>query len=233
MHRALSALLPVRNAQGTLERTILEWLEILPELTPNTEIIVVDDASCDATIEVAAELMAQYPQLRVFRQAPPRGWHASLLTAMDRSRGEILFIPDAQCVVGLNELPRVWRLLNGCEVVLALPASRATHKDDGAGAGGYQLGFRHVFESLRSALSGRSALVAALQAGGYQFLEAEAALRHPPMAAYRTASLARKLFARPTAGPMAGPQNAPLQAVPGRLGPPNYLSRLRELARGQ
>ncbi len=234
MHRVLSALMPLRNVQGILQNTILEWLEVLADLTPQTEIVVVDDASSDATIEVALELMAQYPQLRVTRHATPRGWHASLLTALERSRGEILFFPDADCVLGLNELPRLWRALNRYEVILAWPRRDAAVEWDAGLAGGYQIGFRRVFESLRHALGGRSALVAALQAGGYRFLETEVAWRHPPTGVYRAACMARRLFVGPagqrTADTLERASEAASSARPHR---PNYLDRLRQLARGQ
>lgn len=234
MHPALSALMPLRNVQGSLETKVLEWLEVLTELTPRTEIIVVDDASSDATIEVALELMTQYPQLRVVRHATPRGWHASLVAAMDRSRGDILFFPDANCALGLNELPRLWGTLNQYEVILAWPRRDAAVKWEGGAVGGYQLGFRWVFEGLRHALVSRLALVAALRAAGHSFLETEVALRHPPVAVYRAACRARKLFVGPGAQPTAeAPPLASEPAQAARPSRPNYLQRLRQLARDQ
>lgn len=234
MQRALSALMPLRNVQGSLESIILEWLEVLTELTPKTEIVVVDDASSDATIEVALELMTQYPQLRVLRHRTPRGWHASLLTAMERSHGEVLVFPDPDCALGLNELPRLWLLLDQYEVVLAGPNSDAIQEWGESAGGGYQLGFRRAFESVRDMLAGRSALVAALRAGGYRFIETQVALRYPPMARYRAACQARKLFVS-RAPERTGDSAAPPAelAMPARPNRPNYLSRLREFARGQ
>lgn len=233
MHCVLSALMPLRNVQGILESTVLEWLEVLTDLTPQTEIVVVDDASCDATIEVALELMAQYPQLRVTRHATPRGWRASLLTAMERCRGEILFFPDPECILGLNELPRLWRALNRYEAILASPRPDTDIEWEGAPAGGYQIGLRRVFESLRHALGDRAELVAALRSAGYRFLETHVALRHPPLGAYRAACMARKLFLGPTGQrPADRPVRSNEHASAG-LNRPNYLQRLRQLARGQ
>lgn len=233
MHRVLSALMPLRNVQGILETLVLEWLEVLTELTPQTEIVVVDDASCDATIEVAQELMTQYPQLRVARHATPRGWHACLLTAMERCRGEILFFPDADCGLGLNALPRLWRALNRYEVVLACPRWNEGLEWGGA-AGGYQLGVRQVLESVRHALGDRAGLVAALRSAGCRFLETEVALRHPPVGIHRTACLARRLFAaRPWDRLPEKPAPATEPASSAGANRPNYLRRLRQLARRQ
>jgi len=231
---ALSALMPLRNVQAILEPIILEWLEVLTELTPKTEIVLVDDASSDATVEVALELMIQYPQIRVMRHATPRGWRASLLTAMEGSRGEILVFPDPESALGLNALPKLWRLLDQYEVILAGPNCDVVQPWGEAAPGGYQMGSRRVFESLRDVLGDRAQLVAALQAGGYRFLQTEVSRRYPPMATYRAACLARKLFWKPTAERTAGTGATSTESA-SAAGPnrPNYLARLRQYARGQ
>ena len=37
-------------------------LEVLPELTPRWDVLVMDNGSTDATVEVAHELVGRYPQ---------------------------------------------------------------------------------------------------------------------------------------------------------------------------
>ena len=69
MEYSLSALLPVRNAEATLAETVSEWLEVLPELTNRFDLVIIDDCSSDATIEVADELVKQYAP--IIRSASP------------------------------------------------------------------------------------------------------------------------------------------------------------------
>lgn len=51
--RTLSVLLPVHNAQATLEADIGQMLDVLPELTHDFHLMILDDGSTDATCEVA------------------------------------------------------------------------------------------------------------------------------------------------------------------------------------
>ena len=48
---------PVENAQATLAKNVRRLLEVLPELTGQFEILIVDDGSSDATFEVAERVV--------------------------------------------------------------------------------------------------------------------------------------------------------------------------------
>ena len=67
MERSLTALLPVRNAEATLLETVAEWLDVLPELTSRLELVIIDDCSSDATIEIADELDSEDRHETAFR----------------------------------------------------------------------------------------------------------------------------------------------------------------------
>ena len=82
MEYSLSALLPVHNAQATLAATVHEFLEILPEVTPRFEVVIADDGSTDATIEVADELATCYPQVSAVRHARRLGRVAAIRTEL-------------------------------------------------------------------------------------------------------------------------------------------------------
>ena len=73
MDLSLSIVLPVHNAQNTLACDVHLLLELLPDITPRFEILIVDDASSDHTEEIAHELSLQYPQVRVKRHLRRQG----------------------------------------------------------------------------------------------------------------------------------------------------------------
>jgi len=114
----LSVLLPVRDAQATLASTVGEILEILPELTPCFELIVVDDGSTDATLEVADDLAARYPQIRAVRHAEPLGRPASVQTGLRHSSGDVVFLRDPECRLALDEVHKLWRAIDEHPFVL-------------------------------------------------------------------------------------------------------------------
>ena len=60
---SLSMILPVYNAQATLQGLIAQALEVLPDLTPRWELLVIDNGSTDATPEIAVDLTRPWPQM--------------------------------------------------------------------------------------------------------------------------------------------------------------------------
>ena len=108
MSVALSVLLSFRNCQGVLASRLPELIEVLPDLTPNWELILVDDASRDASAEIAEETARRYPQVRLITPAQPRGRLEALRTALLRSRGEYALIPVRQSWTAGDALHRMW-----------------------------------------------------------------------------------------------------------------------------
>ncbi len=66
------------------------------------QIMVVDDASLDATPQILTEFASLYPQIKVIRQEPDSevisSKKAALSKAIDEADGEILLFTDADCV---------------------------------------------------------------------------------------------------------------------------------------
>lgn len=94
MQRSLSILLPVRDDQSTLASTVHRLLDVLADLPGQFELIVIDDGSTDATIEVADELAVCYPQVSAIRHARPLGREAAVRSGMRRANGNIVLVHD-------------------------------------------------------------------------------------------------------------------------------------------
>lgn len=126
MERSLSVLLPVHDVQSTLETTVLQWIEVLPEVTRRFDLLIIDDGSTDYTPEVANELAARYPQVRMTRHATRRGLAASLRTGIERSTGEVVLCRDEDCRLEPAFIPRLWERMDRHDVVLARHSGRVT-----------------------------------------------------------------------------------------------------------
>jgi glycosyltransferase involved in cell wall biosynthesis len=232
LERSLSALLPVCNAQSTLPEQVSEMLDILPELTRRFELVLIDDGSSDATIEVADELAVVYPQLVIARHAVSAGRAAAIRTGLVRSVGEIIFLADAPCALALDEVRTLWRAIGDHELVLG--KCRAWHTQWGFGTaipytGGYLLGRRRAVAELAESLEDDSTLLAQLRRSGRPWHEVEVSPRVPSPA--RTLAGVRRLDAI-HAG--IGPRDRANRLdegehPPGRQQRPNYLTPLGEI----
>ena len=58
------------NRAGLLEKSVQS---VLPQLTPHSELLIVDNASTDATPQLCARLSAENPRIRTFRAGKTLG----------------------------------------------------------------------------------------------------------------------------------------------------------------
>jgi glycosyltransferase involved in cell wall biosynthesis len=107
VQRSLSVLLPVKDAQATLNEDVHAILDTIADSDARFELLIIDDGSTDATSEVAHELARHYPQVRMVRHGTPRGREAAIRTGLERSRGEIVMLRDDErgfCVLEQRSL---------------------------------------------------------------------------------------------------------------------------------
>jgi len=98
-------ILPVHNAQLNLAADVARILEILPELTRNFEIVIVDDGSTDHTWEVAEDLATKYPQIKI---AAAPGAAGAIHSGIQLTRGELVLAHDGQTAINPAQLARIW-----------------------------------------------------------------------------------------------------------------------------
>src|SRR5437870_6916359 len=90
----LSVFFPAYNDSGTIASMVLRTVKTASELTPDFEIIVVDDGSADGTAEIADELARTYPQVRAVHHPTNRDYGAALQTGFRSAAKELIFYTD-------------------------------------------------------------------------------------------------------------------------------------------
>lgn len=125
MKRSLSVFLPVFNGQAWLGRLVSDLVEVVPELTPRFDVVLIDDASTDATSEIAHELALKYPQVHLVVHPSPWGRHAAMRTGLLHSSGEIVLFREADGPVELTGLSQLWESIRGHDLVVACAAHAA------------------------------------------------------------------------------------------------------------
>ncbi len=92
----LSLIIPTYKESENVRAIVKQLTQLLNVAIPNEyELIIVDDDSPDLTWKVAAELMPEFPQLRVMRRQEERGLSTAVIRGWQVARGEILGVIDA------------------------------------------------------------------------------------------------------------------------------------------
>ncbi len=97
----LSVVVPVYNEETTIETILARVLEA-PDLM---EVVVVDDASTDSTVEALRRVSDS--RVRVIRHPRNRGKGAALRTGFQEVRGEVVVVQDADLEYDPSDYPRL------------------------------------------------------------------------------------------------------------------------------
>lgn len=121
----LSLVLPAYNEEGNIERAVREAATAAAALTPEYELVVVDDGSRDATGARLSSLQAELGErLQVVRHEANRGYGAALRSGFQAARGELVFYTDADNQFDLGELSAFLPLMGEWDAVLGYRARR-------------------------------------------------------------------------------------------------------------
>jgi len=118
---SLCVLLPVHDVQTVLWGRVVELLEVLPEVTPDFEVLIVDDGSVDQSDETAYELSLSYPQVRHLRLPKCEGEAAAIAWGMNRTQADIVIVHDIRQPLRPGDIGRLWQLREDEDLVIARP----------------------------------------------------------------------------------------------------------------
>ena len=122
----LSVFFPAFNDSGTIASMVIRAVQAASELTPDFEVIVVNDGSADATAQIADELARTYPNVRVVHHAKNRGYGAALQTGFRAAAKELIFYTDGDAQYDPAELALLWDNMTGdADLVNGYKISRA------------------------------------------------------------------------------------------------------------
>jgi glycosyltransferase involved in cell wall biosynthesis len=123
--RGLSVFFPAYNDSGTIASMVIRTVQTASKLTPDFEIIVVDDGSADGTAAIADELARTYPQVRAVHHPTNRDYGAALTTGFRSATKELIFYTDGDAQYDPTELAALWENLGDADMVNGYKISRA------------------------------------------------------------------------------------------------------------
>jgi glycosyltransferase involved in cell wall biosynthesis len=127
----LSVFFPAYNDGGTIASMVIRAVQAASELTPDYEVVVVDDGSRDATPDIVDELARTYPHVRVIHHPRNRGYGGALQTGFRSATKELIFYTDGDAQYDPAELAALWErmtpqtdLVNGYKISRSDPLHR-------------------------------------------------------------------------------------------------------------
>ncbi len=119
----LSVIAPFRNARGAARANVERLADRLSALRLAHEILAVDDASRDGTVEELGQAARARAQIRVLRASRHLGKGACLGEAMRASRGAVVLFTDGDLAYPPEAIPALLRALASADVAIARRAA--------------------------------------------------------------------------------------------------------------
>ncbi|HEX9067642.1 MAG TPA: glycosyltransferase family 2 protein [Ktedonobacterales bacterium] len=117
--RGLSIVLPAYNEEAVIAETVAQCVSTLSSLAPDYEIVIVNDGSRDRTGEIADQLAAENPRVKVVHNRPNRGYGGALTAGFDVVTKQLAFFMDSDGQFDITDIARLIRLREeGHRVVL-------------------------------------------------------------------------------------------------------------------
>ena len=144
----LSVFYPMWNEEGYIERALAFGRRACEELVDageigDYELIVVDDASTDATGEIADKLAADDAHIRVVHHSKNRKLGGAMKSGFAAATGDLVLYTDADLPFDMSELPRAVRLMREYEVDIV-----SAYRFDRTGEGSLRAVYTFVYNAL-------------------------------------------------------------------------------------
>jgi glycosyltransferase involved in cell wall biosynthesis len=108
----LSVFFPAYNDSGTIASMVIRAVQTASALTPDYEVIVVNDGSSDATPAIIDELARTYPYVRAVHHPRNRGYGGALQTGFRSATKDLIFYTDGDAQYDPSELAVLWERLS-------------------------------------------------------------------------------------------------------------------------
>jgi glycosyltransferase involved in cell wall biosynthesis len=112
---SISLLFPAWNEEDYVERAVARAMDVLPRLTDDFEILIINDASTDRTLEICESLAAKNRRIRVISHKVNLKLGGAIRTGLSSSTKDIVIYSDIDLPFDLEEVGRALHLMSYLE----------------------------------------------------------------------------------------------------------------------
>lgn len=121
----ISVVVPVYKAENCLDELYRRLASALETITPNFEIVLVEDCGGDRSWEMIARLAGQDARVKGIQFSRNFGQHYGITAGMDYCDGDWVVVMDCDLQDRPEEIPRLYaKAQEGCDIVLARRGQR-------------------------------------------------------------------------------------------------------------
>lgn len=119
--------LPSHNEEANVERVVRGYLDELPNVATDYEVIVVNDGSRDRTGQVAARLADENPHVKVVNHEVNRGYGGAVISGIRASTMPYVMLSDGDGQFVPKDVEKLAAFMPEFDVVVGRRARRADH----------------------------------------------------------------------------------------------------------
>jgi glycosyltransferase involved in cell wall biosynthesis len=116
----ISAILSIYNDRPALQSSLEAWISVLNDLSRDYEILLVDDASADGSLDLAQNLAEKNARVQVLRHESQVGFGACLRTGLAAARFPLLVISTCDGSYEPAELTRFLKWIDKVHLVAGI-----------------------------------------------------------------------------------------------------------------
>ena len=123
---SISIFFPAYNDGGTIPSLVLRAVGVASRLTPDFEVIIINDGSTDSTRDIVDELTRTYSQVRAVHHPQNRGYGGALRTGFAAATKDLIAYTDGDAQYDPAEFELLWnRLTPDTDVVTGYKINRS------------------------------------------------------------------------------------------------------------
>ena len=117
----ISFLIPAYNCEKSINDTVRAAIDAISKLQYNIEIIIVDDFSCDSTLEKIKRIKKKYDFVKIIKNSKNLGFALSILKTLDYVTGDYIKALHAGNIENSNQILSLLKAINQNDFILTDP----------------------------------------------------------------------------------------------------------------